>query len=45
MHVDYFKEQPYEVEGEHTFEARKQVRWGRIREWIKKMADSNVSIL
>ncbi|KAI8878948.1 hypothetical protein K501DRAFT_287620 [Backusella circina FSU 941] len=41
MHVDYFKEQPYEVEGEHTFEARKQVRWGRIREWIKKMADSN----
>lgn len=39
--VDFFKESSYQVDDEQTFQARKQVRWGRIREMIKKMADSN----
>lgn len=39
--VDFFKENAYEVDDEHTFEARKQVRWGRIRDMIKSIADSN----
>ncbi|KAI9254247.1 hypothetical protein BY458DRAFT_558857 [Sporodiniella umbellata] len=36
--VDFFKEQNYE--SEQNSEAKKQVRWGRIRDMIKKMADS-----
>lgn len=38
--VDFFKESAYEVNDENTSEARKQVRWGRIRDMIKKIADS-----
>lgn len=36
--VDFFKGQTYEAE--QSTEAKKQVRWGRVREIIKKMADS-----
>ncbi|KAG0784577.1 hypothetical protein G6F17_001667 [Rhizopus arrhizus] len=36
--VDFFKEQVYEAE--QNSEAKRQVRWGRVREMIKKMADS-----
>lgn len=39
--VDFFKETAYEVDDEKSPEARKQVRWGRIRDMIKKIADSN----
>lgn len=39
--VDFFKENAYEVDDEKTFQARKQVRWGRIRDMIKSIADSN----
>lgn len=39
--VDFFKENAYEVDDEYTFQARKQVRWGRIRDMIKSIADSN----
>ncbi|KAI8997300.1 hypothetical protein BDB01DRAFT_30109 [Pilobolus umbonatus] len=38
--VDFFKENGYESL-ENSPEARKQVRWGRIRDMIKKMADSS----
>ncbi|CAO3701278.1 unnamed protein product [Rhizopus stolonifer] len=36
--VDFFKEKVYE--SEQNAEAKRQVRWGRVREMIKKMADS-----
>jgi hypothetical protein len=39
--VDFFKETAYEVDDEKSPEARRQVRWGRIRDMIKKIADSN----
>ncbi|OBZ90235.1 Protein SMG7 [Choanephora cucurbitarum] len=39
--VDFFKEAMYEVMDEKSPVARKQVRWGRIREMIKKFADSS----
>lgn len=39
--VDFFKETAYQVDDEKNPEARKQVRWGRVREMIKKIADSN----
>lgn len=39
--VDFFKEQVYSVD--HSTEGKRQVRWGRVREMIKKMADSTVS--
>lgn len=38
--VDFYKENGYEDEGS---QARKQVRWGRVRELVKRLADSNVS--
>jgi hypothetical protein len=38
--VDFFKETAYEVDDENSSQARKQVRWGRIRDMIKKIADS-----
>ncbi|KAI8082742.1 uncharacterized protein BX664DRAFT_338959 [Halteromyces radiatus] len=38
--VDFFKETAYEVDEQVTSDARKQVRWGRVREFIRKMADS-----
>lgn len=40
-HVDFFKETAYQVDDTKSSEARKQVRWGRVRDLIKKMADSN----
>ncbi|KAK4515807.1 uncharacterized protein ATC70_010762 [Mucor velutinosus] len=40
-HVDFFKETAYQVDDTKSPEARKQVRWGRVRDMIKKMADSN----
>ncbi|GAA5806632.1 hypothetical protein HPULCUR_012175 [Helicostylum pulchrum] len=39
--VDFFKETVYEAEEQKTSQARKQVRWGRIRDMTKKLADSN----
>ncbi|KAI8098403.1 uncharacterized protein B0P05DRAFT_582736 [Gilbertella persicaria] len=39
--VDFFKEVMYEVMDETSPDARKQVRWGRIRGMIKKLADSS----
>ncbi|KAI7898506.1 uncharacterized protein BX663DRAFT_461889 [Cokeromyces recurvatus] len=39
--VDFFKENVYEVLNDNSPEARKQVRWGRIRLFIKKLADSS----
>ncbi|KAI9007983.1 hypothetical protein CLU79DRAFT_777380 [Phycomyces nitens] len=38
--VDYFKEHVYDGAEENATEARKQIRWGRIREMVKKVADS-----
>ncbi|KAG0169649.1 Smg-6, nonsense mediated mRNA decay factor [Apophysomyces sp. BC1015] len=38
--VDYFKENAYGVAEGIGEEARKQVRWGRVREFVKKIADS-----
>ncbi|KAL0095928.1 hypothetical protein J3Q64DRAFT_1001243 [Phycomyces blakesleeanus] len=38
--VDYFKEQSYDGAEQNGTEARKQIRWGRIREMVKKVADS-----
>ncbi|KAL7318939.1 hypothetical protein PS15m_002121 [Mucor circinelloides] len=40
-HVDFFKETAYQVDDTKSAEARKQVRWGRVRIMIKKIADSN----
>lgn len=40
-HVDFFKETAYQVDDTKSSEARKQVRWGRVRDMIKKMADSS----
>ncbi|GAN08050.1 hypothetical protein MAM1_0187d07556 [Mucor ambiguus] len=40
-HVDFFKETAYQVDDTKSSKARKQVRWGRVRDMIKKMADSN----
>ncbi|KAL9548782.1 hypothetical protein MBANPS3_005525 [Mucor bainieri] len=40
-HVDFFKETAYPVDDTKSPEARKQVRWGRVRDMIKKMADSS----
>lgn len=39
--VDFFKEMSYDVVDENGAEARKQVRWGRTRGLIKKIADSS----
>ncbi|KAI9487252.1 MAG: hypothetical protein EXX96DRAFT_552387 [Benjaminiella poitrasii] len=39
--VDFFKENVYEALDDNSSEARKQVRWGRVRNFIKKLADSS----
>ncbi|KAI8336089.1 hypothetical protein BC941DRAFT_354347, partial [Chlamydoabsidia padenii] len=42
--VDFFKETAYEVDEQTTADARKQVRWGRARDLIRKLAESSVMI-
>ncbi|KAI9252957.1 hypothetical protein BDA99DRAFT_520507 [Phascolomyces articulosus] len=38
--VDFFKENAYDAIDESKIDARKQIRWGRVRELVKKIADS-----
>lgn len=40
--IDFFKETAYEVDEQTTSDARKQVRWGRARDFIRKVAESTV---
>ena len=42
--VDFFKENAYELADESNVDARRQIRWGRVRELVKKIADSTVSV-
>ncbi|KAI9490328.1 hypothetical protein BDB00DRAFT_557706 [Zychaea mexicana] len=39
--VDFFKENAYEAENESKIDARRQIRWGRVRELVKKIAESS----
>jgi hypothetical protein len=41
--IDFFKETAYEVDEQTTSDARKQVRWGRARDFIRKAAESTVN--
>lgn len=41
--VDYFKEVDYSDADESSVDARRNVRWGRVREFIRKIAESTVS--
>ena len=41
-HVDFFKEIAHDVADPSSMLARQQVRWGRVRDLIRRMADSNV---
>ncbi|KAI8149280.1 hypothetical protein BJV82DRAFT_587353 [Fennellomyces sp. T-0311] len=38
--VDFFKENAYELADESNVDARRQIRWGRVRELVKKIAES-----
>ncbi|CAO3633194.1 unnamed protein product [Cunninghamella blakesleeana] len=39
--VDFFKEAAYSIDEKNSSDLRKQVRWERVRELMKKMADSS----
>lgn len=43
--VDFFKETAYSIDEHNSSDLRKQVRWERVRELMKKMADSSVRII
>lgn len=43
--IDFFKENNYEGTDEFNVDARRQIRWGRIREFVKGMAESSVCFL
>ncbi|KAI7848856.1 hypothetical protein BDC45DRAFT_551570 [Circinella umbellata] len=38
--VDFFKENAYDAVDESKMDARRQIRWGRVRDLVKKIADS-----